>query len=290
MLSTIFDSYTFEEYIYLHDSMDPFIAGEDWVPVSRLPELYEVSILGRFRAKIDIIYSISSRFGKKGDIKHRKGEIISQSFHEYYYVCLYDPRCRSKDNSCSNIQSHILISESFENVINDGLVTDHINSNKQDNRIFNLQRISHVENCKKTYDANEHGRWSRRKSSIVCIETNQYYDSLKSAVDAGCGSDSELISAIHTGGCCRGFHYRYYDEDKQRRIVSSRPTVKRKDEPRRRTNLSYIVRCIETGEIMKCSDFGRKFGCTTDSIYHAIDYNKGYSRKLNKTFEIVNNI
>lgn len=289
MLSTIFDNYTFEEYLYLHDSLDSEIDGESWIPVSRLPEFYEVSTLGRFRAKQDIKYSISSRFGKKGDIKHLKGDIVPQSFHEYYHVCLYDPRCRSKDNSCSSIQSHILISESFENVTYDGLVTDHINSNKRDNRISNLQRISHTENCKKSYDADEHGRWSKRKSSIICIETNEYYNSLKSAVDAGCGSDSELIAAIRTGGCCRGFHYRYYDEAKQQDIESCRPSIKRKDKARR-TNLSYVVKCIETGEIMKCSDFGRMFKCNTDVIYNAIDYHKGYSKYLNKTFEIVNNI
>ena len=47
-------------------------------------------------------------------------------------------------------QAHRFVWECFNGIIPEGKVIDHINNNKEDNRLCNLQLFTHQENCKKS--------------------------------------------------------------------------------------------------------------------------------------------
>lgn len=279
------ENLTYTEYVKLRDSDTKNIDGEVWVPVIDLP-IYEVSNLGRFRAAEDIIYSRGSRWAKAGDLKYKAGTILKQIPHPmgYLYVILYDPTRRHKDNPYGCIQSHIIVSWSFEGK-KDNLTTDHINHIKDDNRICNLQRLSNQANNQKTYDNDEGGRWTKRKSAVIRSD-GVYYEHLKYAVeDIGC-SDSAILAAIRRNGLCGGYYWKYADVEKQSKIDSRRKD-KRYSTQKRRTNKSYIVRHIESNLTLTCADMARKFKCVPDTIYYAIDYHNGYSKYLGAHFELV---
>lgn len=278
------DLIPYDEYAKMRDSFqrDSF-EGEVWVPVLGLEDYYEVSNLCRFRASQDIMFSHGNRYGKAGDIKHCKGDIIKQMYGEYISVSLYDPNTKSVESKYSGIYSHLICSVSFAKEWDDK-VTDHKDSNKHNNQLLNLQRISNKENCQKSYDKDEHNRWTNRKSAVMRSD-GRYYSSIKAAVADGNGCDAALISAITTGGVCSGYKWRYADDAKQATVEQSRPN-KRYDIMKRKTNRGYLVRCIETNEIDTGANMARKLHCVSDTIYRAIDYSGGYSKYLGLHFEL----
>lgn len=273
----------YDEYKIMRDSLqkESFV-NETWKDVKGLRDYYQVSSLSRFRAKQDIIYTNGSRWAKKGDIKHHASDIIEQHYSEYMTVTLYDPRVPAYKNKFANQYSHIIVSLAFKGKLNDGLITDHIDGNKHNNQINNLQRITDRENAQKTYDKNESNRWTNRKSDVVRSD-GTYYCSIKEATEQTGQSDAAIIAAITTGGSCGGYQWKYADMTKQLAIESKRPKKRNKHV----TNTGYKIRCKEYDEIKTGAEWARIFHCVSDTIYRAIDYSDGYSKYLDKHFELV---
>lgn len=276
----------YEYYIKLRDSLDPAtFDNEIWTDVKGAENYYQVSSLGRFKAKCDIIYTARSRFGKIGDIKHRKGDIIKQStVGEYIVVTLYIPYVSSTENTFSNQYAHIIIYDSFHTSSSDK-VKDHIDGIKHNNQLVNLQELTPMENSQKSYDNDESNRWSNRKSGVIRSD-GKVYNSIKAAALDGNGSDAAIISAIRTGGTCARYTWKYADTVKQNKIDAEKP-IKRAVSHGKRTNLSYVAKCTETGKIQTVAQHARDFNCVSDTIYHAIDYCNGYSKYLNAHFILV---
>lgn len=276
----------YEYYIKLRDSLDTTsFDNEIWTDVKGAESYYQVSSLGRFKAKCDIVYTAQSRFGKIGDIKHYKGDIIKQSTSgEYIVVTLYIPHVSSAENVFSNQYSHIIIYDSFHSSSSDK-VKDHIDGIKHNNQLVNLQELTPMENSQKSYDNNESNRWSNRKSSVIRSD-GKLYSSIKDAALDVNGSGAAIISAIRTGGTCAGYTWKYADIIKQGKINAAKP-IKRAASHGRRTNMSYIAKCEETGKIQTVAQHARDFNCVSDTIYHAIDYCNGYSKYLNAHFILI---
>jgi hypothetical protein len=89
-----------------------------------------------------------SNFGNVKSLKYGKEKILKPSDNGggYYMINL------CKDGKLKSIKIHILVAMVFLNHKPDGttrIVIDHINNNPSDNRVENLQLISHRENCSK---------------------------------------------------------------------------------------------------------------------------------------------
>ena len=95
---------------------------EIWKDVLDYEGLYQASNLGRVR---------SLKFGKVRILKQRKNE------KGYVYVSLQTKSCRV----------HRLIWKAFNGKIPDGYEVNHINEDKTDNRLCNLNLMTRKENC-----------------------------------------------------------------------------------------------------------------------------------------------
>lgn len=121
------------------------------------------------------IHSVYTNYGasKNGDIKNlKKGNIINKNKNNYGYLyfTIYDKKLKKN----INFLQHRFIYEVFNGLIPKNLEVDHINEIKTDNRIKNLQLLTHKENVQK----------SRNKQIIsTCIKTgeNRIFKSITSA-------------------------------------------------------------------------------------------------------------
>lgn len=113
----------------------------------------------------------------------------------------------SKNGEAKCFYIHRLVAEAFlpnEEELPD---VDHINNDKTDNRVANLQWISHVENLRKK----ETGIMIPRH--IQCVETGEIFES----VDAAARSVNRVRKTMsqHLMGrrkTCAGLHFKYYEE------------------------------------------------------------------------------
>ena len=82
-------------------------------------------------------------------------------------------------------QVHRFIWECFNGIIPDGKVIDHINNNKEDNKLCNLQIVTHKQNCKKSAKERDYTFAAKNHENRKCVKaTNKdttevsYYKSM----------------------------------------------------------------------------------------------------------------
>ena len=114
----------------------------------------------------------------------------------------------SGDRKQKTIQAHRFIWECYKGLIPDGMVIDHINNIKDDNRLSNLQLMTQQENCKKSaakrdYSFAAHNHKNVKKIKAINFDTNEvsHYKSLY-AVQKHLGINAGIVSM-----CCRGINY-----------------------------------------------------------------------------------
>ena len=117
---------------------------EEWIPVLNYEGFYEVSNFGNVRSlSREVKHSRNPNF-----IKKVEGRLLVPSLHNkgYYKVRL------SKYGKKETKLIHHLVALSFLNhTTSSNICIDHINENKLDNRLDNLQIISKQENTKKSF-------------------------------------------------------------------------------------------------------------------------------------------
>lgn len=113
----------------------------------------------------------------------------------------------SKDKSVKQISVHRIVAEAF--IPNpEGLTdVDHIDGDKLNNRVENLQWMSRSDNIRKDGDVRNNG-----PKPVICIETGKVYKSVNQAARE-LKIPVATISAIARGeyGSYHNLHFRYYN-------------------------------------------------------------------------------
>ena len=115
---------------------------EIWKSIRNFEGLYEASNYGRIRS-LDRKVRSGNRFNANIDSAVKKGKILKQVDigSGYLQVCL---RNNNKNHS---LYVHRLVWEAFNGPIPEGMQVNHINEDKSDNRLENLNLMSLVDNC-----------------------------------------------------------------------------------------------------------------------------------------------
>lgn len=170
---------------------------------------------------------------------------------------------------------HLLVWESFNGKIPEGMVLDHINGNRSDNRLENLRLVSQSENVKNAYLNGHSNRVSvsqyDKKGNFINI-----YSSFREAANAINGSECAIKEAANRHGTSAGYFWIRNDENITIEEVL-KITASGKNKPV----------CIGVNQYNKNGDFiehyvsireaSRTIGCSPDTIKKAANDKRLYS-------------
>lgn len=113
----------------------------------------------------------------------------------------------SKDGNKKMFYIHRLVATAFLSNEEELPEIDHINNDRSDNRVANLQWISHVENLRK-----KESDWGVPRK-VQCIETGQIFDSVSAAAKAMKRDKSTMSDHLRgkTQSCAKK-HFKYYND------------------------------------------------------------------------------
>lgn len=138
---------------------------EIWKPVFGYEGYYEVSNTGKIRSLER--YVITNQ-GYKTKVNSR---IMTQQKNKYGYN---DVKL-SKNGKALRLLTHRIVMQSF--IGKSDLQVDHLNKDKQDNRVTNLEYVSHRENVRRSSvckNGNPGIYWSKRNNMWACaIQKNK---------------------------------------------------------------------------------------------------------------------
>lgn len=182
---------------------------EIWKPLKQNPDYYEISNYGKIRS---IGFSNQWGYYKRKqpiEIKLRIGT------RGYLSVSL------TIDGKHKNVNVHRLVASNFIDEIPDGLVINHIDGNKCNNFVENLEICTMSYNTKHAFRVlkikhpmqGKVGRLCSRSKSIACLDGNKkIIRTFESARQAAiyCGGGFSYISiAARTGRKSQGYYWKY---------------------------------------------------------------------------------
>lgn len=112
----------------------------------------------------------------------------------------------ANDGTRKQCQVHRLVLKTFNPQVNmENLEVNHIDENKQNNCLDNLEWVSHTENV-------NHGSAIERshlpqRDQILCVETGVIYNSMREAAEKTNTNYGNLSTACKTGRICNGYHW-----------------------------------------------------------------------------------
>lgn len=164
---------------------------ERWKPVVDYEGFYEVSDRGRVR-------NVGCGY------RYRWGHILSpRNAKGYQRVYL------SKGGKSYNRYVHCLVGAAFMGPCPKGLETNHINGNKEDNRLENLERVTHSQNTQHSFRAlgrkpadkagEKNGQAKLTEKAVVAIKALLFHGWTQRRIAVAYSVSGATISRIKTG-------------------------------------------------------------------------------------------
>ena len=146
---------------------------ENWKPVKGYEGIYEVSDLGNVRS---LDKEINHNF-YKGVKFVRKGKILIPFISDRGYLRV----TLIKDGKRKKVFVHRLVAEAFIESDTDGLQVNHIDGNKSNNTVGNLEWCTGRENMHHAFDSGLFDEAIKRKSKAVIRDDGVVFTSISDA-------------------------------------------------------------------------------------------------------------
>lgn len=146
---------------------------EIWKPVVGYEGFYEVSSYGRVRS-IDHYADTGIRHSEKRFVK---GHVLKQREKRNGYLSVD----LSKENQVKTIAVHKLVATAFLEKREQHTQVNHINCDKRDNRVENLEWCTAEEN--RVHAQEHHLYHNPNKKAVRCKQTNQVFESSYKAAE-----------------------------------------------------------------------------------------------------------
>ena len=220
------------------------LPNEEWRDISGFEGRYVVSNLGRVKSLR------RPRAGKHGSISIVREKIKVQSDDQdgYKLVSLYSTSC---PNGGKVLPVHRLVAEAFIPNPECKEQVNHIDGDKSNNCVYNLEWCTNLENIRHSIDIGIRDSHAS-PYNMICVETNQKYDSmLKLSQSIGC-SYNYVIRDLNKSGIFRYNGLSYIKIDKGSNHMKHSWSVMPKDLP-----------ISEKSSVIECQNCGKSYICKT---------------------------
>ena len=174
--------------------------SEEWRDIPGYEGLYQASSFGEIRS-VDREQKVIWK--GKTITKQVKGKHLKQRDHNSGYLVVW----LSKFGKVKPFTVHRIIAKVFLNNGNSADEVNHLDGNKKNNRVENLEWCSRSENINHMYSALQKGRGGKR---IVCVETNQTFASITEAAQAVNRTDGAIHHALkNSNRKAGGYHWKW---------------------------------------------------------------------------------
>lgn len=133
---------------------------EVWKDVIGFEGLYKVSNLGRIRS-LDKPVRSGNRYNKNTGVAVKKGKVLKQADTGLGYLQV----CLRKNNKNHSLYVHRIVWETFNGPIPEDMQVNHINEDKTDNRLENLNLMTPKENS----------NWGTRNERVLKTKSTRVY-------------------------------------------------------------------------------------------------------------------
>lgn len=169
---------------------------EIWKDVSGYEGLYQVSNMGRVRS-----ISHHARNNINGGVRLTKGQILSQYKMPNGYLQVQ----LSKNEKREKHYVHRLVANAFLSNKNNCSDVNHIDGDKNNNLVGNLEWCSHSENQIHMVKSGI----TRKALPVLCLETNKSYSSMSEA-ERETGINRHMIKeSCQNGKSYKGYNWRF---------------------------------------------------------------------------------
>lgn len=177
------------------------MAEEVWKPIDGFPG-YEVSNLGRVRS------FHNNRYGVKDDFRILKASLDKTT--GYLKVSLW------KNNKGTTKPIHKLVADSFLPKCGPKTDVNHIDGNKLNNRVSNLEFVTRSENMKHAYSIGLATPTDKNGKAVRIIETGETFKSLTDCAKAIDGHERSICMCLndkYDRTAHKGLHFEYVDQE-----------------------------------------------------------------------------
>lgn len=161
---------------------------EIWKDIQGFEGLYQASTLGNIRSVDRVI----TQFGHKKHYNRRmKGQIIKPKLQNSGYSVVW----LSKSGKVSPYTVHRIIANTFIKPIEGSDYVNHIDGNKENNKVSNLEWCTLSENI--THSYRDIGRKPSKPLSVLCVDTGEIFESIQRAAKDKGITKTSISHVIH---------------------------------------------------------------------------------------------